>query len=83
METQLSIQALAHLPWQVPLLQPCQGGLQSMHSTAQTLACLYQLPASKLTQRSVNKGMSQPGPVSGGRLSQVQVSIGQAGLLMV
>ena len=66
METLLSIQALAHLPWRAPFLQPHQGGLQSMHSTAQPLACLYQLPASNLTQRSVNKGMSQPGPVSGG-----------------
>ncbi len=65
METLLSIQALARLPWQVPLLQSCQGGLQSMHITAQLLACLYQLPASELTQRSANKGMSQPGPVSG------------------
>ena len=34
METLLSIQALARLPWQLPLLQPSQGGLQSMHSTA-------------------------------------------------
>jgi len=66
METLLSIQALEHLPWRAPLLQPCQGGLQSMHSTAQPLACLYQLPASELTQRLANKGMSQPGPVSGG-----------------
>jgi hypothetical protein len=66
METLLSIQALARLPWQLPLLQPSQGGLQSMHSTAQPLACLHQLPVSKLTQGFVNKGMSQPGPVSGG-----------------